>query len=339
MPSIYTLREREEPNQLHAILLSLPSLSTEETMTPLQIALVVLAATLVLIAGIAVIRVVVQHAQETPPRTIDKSSSSSIKTPESENPEPVPQQSVTVPRLPDLPADCDNDSFVRLPYLDSSHAGKHAQLSFQAGFAAARKRAGSKSELDSESEFSSITSSAEEDTLGLCGTASANTSMTSVTDSVETQSLEAESDLEGLDVELELGEVKKASTQSMEVKRGILVSWRLSFPSDYSSMPTVVVSEALDQVEDTLPISSPSTTKNGFLSPSSTFRTQNSLDSCASSVSVDLDQFPLPPVSPYIISLPLPLDDRLEFQDTFTDSERRMTEKRSTVEHVIMLYA
>ncbi|KAJ3785676.1 hypothetical protein GGU10DRAFT_375562 [Lentinula aff. detonsa] len=120
--------------------------------------------------------------------------------------------------------------------------------------------------------------------------------------SIRSEDEEEEEDIE----EVEIYEVKRAQTQRMEVKRGVLMSWRTSRPpSSVPDMPTVIISESSS---DTGALNTVISGDKGFLQPlPSLLVTQPSnvsLVSTTSTVSVDLDEFPLPPSLP---PLPKPL--------------------------------
>ncbi|KAJ3796187.1 hypothetical protein GGU11DRAFT_746386 [Lentinula aff. detonsa] len=209
-----------------------------------------------------------------------------------------------------------------------------AMLSIRAGQESACRR-GHKEKKESESSLT--TTSTAQDSLCPSEPRSSVTSVYSI--SIRSEDEEEEEDIE----EVEIYEVKRAQTQSMEVKRGVLMSWRTSRPPSFvPDMPTVIISESSS---DTGALNTVISGDEGFLQPlPSLLVTQPSnvsLVSTTSTVSVDLDEFPLPPSLPPLPktqAMDLPL--MLVVPDASGPQILRMSreEKRSTVDQVITLY-
>ncbi|KAL0575506.1 hypothetical protein V5O48_006461 [Marasmius crinis-equi] len=204
-----------------------------------------------------------------------------------------------------------------------------------------RSRAGSQSSAVTNSTNTSSSSiTATTATLdSLCSTSPPRSSMTSVISGLDNSDSEIEFDV--VEEETVVYEVKRAQTQSMEVKRGVLVSWRASAAvvQKDPALPTVIVSELDEPAE--APAKETKFTPNGFLHPQSTpsLPSLASSESSTSTVSVDLDEFPLPPK---LLASPSPslAHSLLTVPDggILLETGRRDGEKRSTVDRVIMLY-
>ncbi|KAJ7594779.1 hypothetical protein C8J56DRAFT_1044488 [Mycena floridula] len=104
----------------------------------------------------------------------------------------------------------------------------------------------------------------------------------------------SESEAEGVEEEV-VYEVKRAQTHSMEVKRGVLLSCRSSKPA----MPSVVISESrsLTSMTESQSIDNGllHVHKSSGISPS--YPSSSSIESTASTASIDLDDFPEPPTA------------------------------------------
>ncbi|KIK67071.1 hypothetical protein GYMLUDRAFT_37111 [Collybiopsis luxurians FD-317 M1] len=144
-----------------------------------------------------------------------------------------------------------------------------------------------------ESESSTATTVLD----SLCSSVHQRSSITSV----YTLSIGSEADEEE---EIEEVEVKRAQTQSMEFKRGVLMSWRTSRPpSPIPEMPTVVISESSSDygaLDRTSVVHGDDSLLQALPSLLVTHPSDISLVSSSSSASVDLDEFPLPPTLPII---------------------------------------
>ncbi|KAG7098896.1 hypothetical protein E1B28_000796 [Marasmius oreades] len=227
-----------------------------------------------------------------------------------------------------------------------------AILSVHAGFTSVlrrgqRNRTGSQSSAATSTTATTITTTASD---SLCTTTIPRSSVTSMTSALEHS--DSEADLDGIIGTGEEGfvyEVKRAQTQSMEVKRGVLVCWRFSDTNTQqraslsSPPPIVVVSESEEPADAFWANSSTTDTRfpsDGFLHPQSTpsLCSLPSSESSTSSISVDLDEFPLPPK---LITSPSRSTSFLTVPGnnvtTFLKDDTREPE-RSTVDHVIMLY-
>lgn len=180
-----------------------------------------------------------------------------------------------------------------IPFFTDGEADITTMLAINAAVSSVWKRMGRDRK---GSEASQSTTTTTEYQGSLYAQSEPRSSTTSVA------SVESEADLEEVEV---VYEVKRAQTQSMEVKKGVLLSWRSSRPGDIADMPSVLT------VGDTN-----SLIRAGRHTPSVivTCPSSNSLDSTTSSVTVDLDDFPAPP--------------RLVVAET----------KRTTLEQVIGLY-
>lgn len=166
-------------------------------------------------------------------------------------------------------------------------------------------------------------------------------SVTSVySTSIESEEEDEEEEME----EVEIYEVKRAQTQSMEVKRGVLMSWRASRPpSPIPEMPTVVISESSSDtaLEKTSILPRDGSLLQALPSLLVTHPSDISLVSSASSVSVDLDEFPLPPTLPPISKTDCGNFPLLLIVPDYADGplfQMSREEKRTTVEQVITLY-
>ncbi|KAJ3974123.1 hypothetical protein EV361DRAFT_896109 [Lentinula raphanica] len=209
-----------------------------------------------------------------------------------------------------------------------------AMLSIRAGQESACRRCHKERK---ESESSRTTASTAQDSL--CPS-EPRSSVTSVY-SISVLSEDEEEDVE----EVEVYEVKRAQTQSMEVKRGVLMTWRTSRPpGSMPDMPTVVISESSS---DTGALNTVTSGNEGFLQPLPallvTQPSNISLVSTTSTVSVDLDEFPLPPSLPpfpktQAIDIPLMLEVPAARDSHCQTYRMSREEKRSTVEQVITLY-
>ncbi|KAJ8077116.1 hypothetical protein PM082_001544 [Marasmius tenuissimus] len=188
---------------------------------------------------------------------------------------------------------------------------------------------------------STTTTTATSDSL--CSTSVPRTSVTSMISALYTSESEIDVDLDVAEEETVVYEVKRAQTQSMEVKRGVLVSWRASNASLQRdvALPTLIISESDESTEPSSDYKPNKFVHNGFLHPQSTPSIQSltSSESSTSTVSIDLDEFPLPPKlltspSPSLCSTLLTVPDRHQVVEIM-----RRDDKRSTVDRVIMLYA
>lgn len=208
-----------------------------------------------------------------------------------------------------------------------------AMLSVRAGEESVCRR-GHKEKKQSESSLT--TASTALDSLCPSLPRSSVTSVYSISINSYTED-EEELDME----EVEIYEVKRAQTQSMEVKRGVLMSYRSSQPpSPIPEMPTFVISESSS---DTYALSNTAVDDSLLQALPSllvTHPSDVSLVSTTSSVSVDLDEFPLPPTLP-----PIPKTDYGNFplllvvpDDDGPVIQMSREEKRSTVEQVITMY-
>ncbi|KAF9264271.1 hypothetical protein L218DRAFT_259408 [Marasmius fiardii PR-910] len=238
--------------------------------------------------------------------------------------------------------------------LSSSNTNSNDEctaLSIRAGLASVwrrtqRSRTGSQSSATTTTTTTTATMSDS-----LCTTSIPRSSVTSLTS--EFEHTDSEIDLDGMvSMEEEGGiyevEVKRAQTQSMEVKRGILVSWRFSEqPKELLPPPPMVVISESEESTDAIKASpfrkDARSISNGFLCPQSTpsLCSLASSESSASSVSVDLDEFPLPPkllttpstsLSSSFLTVP-------KHNPIILQKDDIREGKRSTVDHVIMLYA
>ncbi|KAJ4468189.1 hypothetical protein J3R30DRAFT_1683040 [Lentinula aciculospora] len=313
-----------------------------------DVALIILMAMFILLSGAAAIRLahIVYYKKDASPRVVSsfKSFTESSST--------LPLTSASTPRLSSsikfFGPDDMNDSnekieqditfsfpFARVEtppcpprrppaFLREEEEDIAAMLSIRAGQESVCRR-GHREKKESESSL--ITTSTVQDSLCPSEPRSSVTSVYSL--SIQSED-EEEEDIE----DVEVYEVKRAQTQSIEVKRGVLMSWRTSRPPNLApDMPTVVISESSS---DTGALNNVSHGDNGFLQPlPSLLVTQpsdTSLVSTTSSVSVDLDEFPLPPALPplsknYTKDLPLMDVPRMSRE-----------EKRSTVDQVITMY-
>ncbi|KAJ3887075.1 hypothetical protein GG344DRAFT_81076 [Lentinula edodes] len=209
-----------------------------------------------------------------------------------------------------------------------------AMLSIRAGQESVCRR-GHREKKESESSLTTTTSTVQD---SLCPSEQ-RSSVTSVY-SISIRSEDEEE--EDMEEAVEVYEVKRVQTQSMEVKRGVLMSWRTSRPqSPAPDMPTVVISESSS---DTGALDTIIRSDNAFLQPLPslliTHPSEISLVSTTSTVSVDLDEFPLPPnlpILPKIQSVDLPLMIIVPDVDGSTSRMSR-EEKRSTVDQVITMY-
>ncbi|KAF9071123.1 hypothetical protein BDP27DRAFT_1322814 [Rhodocollybia butyracea] len=332
---------------LMAPTLPLPQVAVHPTQISSQaIALITLTAILILISGAAIIRVV--HLAY-----IKKDASRSISIPknftESSSSLPLtiastPQFSTTSndPYFPDEKIERDiTFSFPfahpvsppaspkRMPtFLREEEEDISAMLSIRAGEQSVSRR-GHKEKKESESSTTTATTVSD----SLCP----SLQRSSVTSVYSLSIIESEDEEE--EVEVEVYEVKRAQTQSMEVKRGVLMSWRGSRPP--SPIPAVLISKSISNTEGFR--------NSAFLSDDSllqaipslwvTHPTDISLVSASSSISVDLDEFPLPPTLPVLskpnFDLPLLLIIP-EVDGPVVHTSRE--EKRSTVERVITMY-
>ncbi|KIY44353.1 hypothetical protein FISHEDRAFT_61894 [Fistulina hepatica ATCC 64428] len=143
----------------------------------------------------------------------------------------------------------------------------------------------SQPQIDADLSVSTTSSSRDsilrDDVAFSTATVSTRSSVTSI-DSLASSDSNMESDN---DPDIEVYELRRAQAQSMEVKKGVLLDWRLSGKSDIFSLPVSSSKEAVLGLSvcpsiPSLMVTSPS---NDILPPS------------ASSVSVDLSDFPLPP--------------------------------------------
>jgi hypothetical protein len=213
----------------------------------------------------------------------------------------------------------------------------------------------------------SASSQATDTTEGTEGFSSGSSSRSSMT-SIATMETDFDEDGEG---EEEVYEVRRAQAQSVEIKKGVLVTWRSSKSTQDNKQiieaPNVVISEPMSTSCSLIDDHSEAASSDA--SPSSMYTTEGdgsddgllhapvpslmvtgpsitsmfTLDSSISSISVDLNDFPYPPslVDPSLPKLihrgipspPVPLWDNHSM-----DSESTNEQKRSTVEQFIMMY-
>ncbi len=131
-------------------------------------------------------------------------------------------------------------------------------------------------------------------------------------------------------------QVQRAQTQSMEIQRGILLTWEV-LRASVADTPEVVISTVPVDNEAQAPSLGTDTSLLHVQAPSIliTHPSTSTIESSTSSVSVDLADFPLPPtlgvvpVDKLTVSADVVTGGRLDFGDS---------DKRSTVEQFIMLY-
>jgi len=186
-----------------------------------------------------------------------------------------------------------------------------------------------------ELETVSLATTASSDLSSLCSTSldTHATSMTSLTIPTAVPDEEEEDDEDLEDAEDIDYELKRAQTQSMEMKKGILLSWSPSTfvqtdpPTPIPDLPSVVVSESVSSLK-VLSSGNTLSCDPTFLRPPKlcvsivTHPSDASLLSTLSSVSIVLDQFPLPP-DDTLAQLPVP---------SITEDEG------STLDQVITMY-
>ncbi|KAK7470689.1 hypothetical protein VKT23_002111 [Stygiomarasmius scandens] len=189
-----------------------------------------------------------------------------------------------------------------------------------------------------ELETASLATTASSDLSSLCSTSldTHATSMTSLTipTAVPDSEEEDDEDLEDLEDAEDIDyELKRAQTQSMEMKKGVLLSWSPSTfvqtdpPTPIPDLPSVVISESVSSL-NALSSGNALSCDPTFLRPPKlcvsivTHRSDASLLSTLSSVSIVLDQFPLPP-DDTLAQLPVP---------SITEDEG------STLDQVITMY-
>jgi len=242
-------------------------------------------------------------------------------------------------------------------------------LSLQAAMASIGRRAcsaGVRNRMRQGSD-ASASSQATDTTEGTEGFSSGSSSRSSMT-SIATMETDFDEDGEG---EEEVYEVRRAQAQSVEIKKGVLVTWRSSKSTQDNKQiieaPNVVISEPMSTSCSLIDDHSEAASSDA--SPSSMYTTEGdgsddgllhapvpslmvtgpsitsifTLDSSISSISVDLNDFPYPPslVDPSLPKLihrgipspPVPLWDNHSM-----DSESTNEQKRSTVEQFIMMY-
>ncbi|KAF5389495.1 hypothetical protein D9757_004324 [Collybiopsis confluens] len=287
---------------------SIPLQAQSKQISNEDIALVIFIAILILLIGVATIRFIrlFNIESDTPcqeptskksfgdspcalpltnpstPQTPQISSSGSIFCEESpsyslgEKARPVSLQSSPPKRVP---------AFLREDQEDIA-----ALLSIRAGEESTHRRG----HRDKKESASSTTTTLD----SLCSSVPQQSSTTSI------YTMWTGSELDEMEEEEEdLGEVevKRVHTQSMEVKRGILMFSRP--PSRVPDMPTVVISEATsdsDVGDRNSVLSGDDSLLQALPSLLVTQPSDMSLVSSSSSVSVDLDEFPLPPLLPRI---------------------------------------
>ncbi|KAK0212943.1 hypothetical protein DFS33DRAFT_1377393 [Desarmillaria ectypa] len=210
-------------------------------------------------------------------------------------------------------------------------ANTATSMSIQAGLQCMSRR-GILRKVPHEEPISSETISDFADSLSFQSISSS--SMTSIS-TVATESSFLDEERED-----EAYQVQRAQTQSMEIQRGILLTWevlRASVLDPVADTPEVIISTVPVDSETQHVSLSMDTSLLHVQAPSIlvTHPSTSTIESSTSSVSIDLADFPLPPtpgvipVGKLTVSTDVVTGGRLDFGDS---------DKRSTLEQFIMLY-
>jgi len=210
-----------------------------------------------------------------------------------------------------------------------------AMLSLRAGVESAGKRTRT---------IRTWPSADSDDESGTFSERDSSDSMTSIES--ETTSDEEEDDIS------DVFELRTVQTRSMDLKKGMLMSWRssdsLAREDTTIGIPALVISDPSPVIHSPyFPESLSSTSSlDGFLRPPLpglmvTMPSIRTVGSSTSSVSIDLDDFPSPPSQPSTISTEI--DDSPLFQEHDLNSWNFIKtspagERRSTVVQLIMMY-
>ncbi|KAK1221750.1 hypothetical protein PQX77_015449 [Marasmius sp. AFHP31] len=358
MPSIRSESSSEHTvDNLHSSSISLQNLSSSPPIGIVQVFLIVTVAFFILVAAVALVRVLVFPS--TPEAPTQAKATGTIDSDMCQNPIQSPCSEkgkalldVASPKIEAHEKATDTHPLAQDPTLQTSQPNARSEdiasiPSIKTGVTNTWRRS-YRMRTISQSSTSTITthSSATTTTVtsdSLCSTSVPRTSVTSMISALYTSDSEVDIDLDAAEEETIVYEVKRAQTQSMEVKRGVLVSWRASNASLQRdlALPTVIISESDESAEPSSDYKPNKFVHNGFLHPQSTPSIQSltSSESSTSTVSVDLDEFPLPPKlltspSPSLCSTLLTVPDGHQVAENM-----KRDDERSTVDRVIMLYA
>jgi hypothetical protein len=190
-----------------------------------------------------------------------------------------------------------------LPSLQFKHEKSEgsAMISLKAGLSSIWRRNRARRDTNASDigppSISTVTTTSATDTSDSLFQKSIRSSVTSITISIE-----EESDYEEAEVEISTAEVIRAQTQSMEVQKAVLLTWRASAAStgpapEPDRIPGVSVSEDSSPSE-IVPATESMAIVDTMLCPDVIVTTPSTstFASASSSISVDLSEFPVPPV-------------------------------------------